>query len=96
MIVDLLPTSEILAMFSGIRNECHLCSIDVEGHEKAVLEGIDFDTFRPQVFLVESLKYDPIKSTEELYHEWEPILLQQGYQFRYSTRDKVNRVYVRD
>lgn len=94
--VELLPTHEVLQMFSNIRNECRLCSVDVEGHEAAVLRGIDFTVFRPEVFVVESLRYDPECSHEPTWPEWEPILLQNGYRFHWQTGDGVNRVYIRE
>lgn len=53
-----------------------LCSMDVEGHEKQVLEGIDWTTFRPDVFVVEWAGQDG----NDLSAEWLPILLSNGYQ----------------
>ncbi len=95
VVVDLVPTREVLQSYSAVRNDCLLCSIDVEGHEQAVLQGIDFETFQPKVFVVESLKYDPVESHEQLWPQWEPILLANGYEFLTETRDKVNRIYRR-
>lgn len=64
-------------------------SIDVEGHEREVLEGMDFTRFRPTVMLVESTL--PLKS-EPNHQRWESILLDAGY--AYATFDGLNRYYV--
>ena len=58
-VVELLTTREGLALFPWIRDLCDLCSIDVEGFERQVLEGIDFSLFKPRVFIVEAIQYHP-------------------------------------
>lgn len=67
----------------------HFLKIDVEGMEKAVLEGADFGKIRPWIVLVESTLPN---SREESHSEWEPTLLNAGYQHAYS--DGINRFYV--
>jgi FkbM family methyltransferase len=64
--------------------------IDVEGWERQVIEGGDWTRFRPRVLLVEATKPN---STEPTWHEWEPLLLAQGYLFAWF--DGLNRFYVR-
>jgi FkbM family methyltransferase len=63
--------------------------IDVEGFEKQVLLGADFDKFRPMVILVESTEPN---SQLENYLEWEYILEENKYQFCYG--DGLNRFYL--
>lgn len=73
--------ANILADHADIRDRCQLCSIDVEGHERQVLEGIDWATFHPAVFVIEYRRFaenDP-GNAEDLSGEWEPLLQQQGY-----------------
>jgi FkbM family methyltransferase len=105
-LIEVAPLSFILNEFPTIRDGCHLCSIDVEGHEKQVLEGIDFQTFRPLVFIVEALKFSPalgydaggapiLPVREELWPQWEPILLEAGYRFYKKTTTGLNRFYLR-
>ncbi len=94
-IVDLTIGAEVLDEFWVVRDQARLCSIDVEGHEPAVLRGLDLTRFRPEVFLVESLRYDPDESRTHLWPLWEPLLLAADYEFRYQTRDGVNRLYTR-
>jgi len=65
-------------------------SIDVEGHERHVIEGADWQTFRPRVVLVEATV--PL-TTIPSHESWEPILLKGGYLF--ATFDGLNRYYVR-
>ena len=64
-------------------------SVDVEGHERQVLEGMDFTRFRPTVMVVEATR--PM-ATEQTHGQWESILLNAGY--RYATFDGLNRYYV--
>lgn len=64
--------------------------IDVEGHEREVIEGGDWKRFRPRVALVEATR--PM-STESTHQRWEHILL--GADYLYATFDGLNRYYVR-
>ena len=65
------------------------CKIDVEGSEKDVLLGFDFQNYRPQVFLIEStLPASQIPS----YSSWEYILIDNNYTFVYQY--SINRFYV--
>ena len=65
-------------------------SVDVEGHEREVLEGGDWDRWRPRVVLVEATR--PGTSVPS-HDDWEPILVKAGYAF--VTFDGLNRYYVR-
>ena len=67
----------------------HWLKIDVEGHERAVLEGWDANRLRPWIIVVEAtLPNDRTAS----YEDWEPILLKAGYQCVYN--DGLNRFYL--
>jgi FkbM family methyltransferase len=65
--------------------------IDTEGHEVSVLEGADFNRWRPHVVVVEATWPHTQRPSHE---EWEPLLLQAGYAF--AVFDGVNRFYVSD
>lgn len=69
--------------------EIHFCKIDVEGVEREVLLGYDFENFRPKVFCIESTKPGTFISTHNL---WEDILIKNNYSFVYQY--KVNRFYI--
>ena len=71
--------------------EIHFLKVDVEGAERAVLAGADFDKVRPWIILVEATR--PM-STEETYATWEPLLLQANYHFAWF--DGLNRFYIAD
>ena len=58
--------------------------IDVEGHEREVIEGGDWTRHRPRIVLAESNGYE----------SWEPVLIEAGYHF--TLFEGVNRFYVRD
>ena len=63
--------------------------IDVEGAEGDVLAGNDFTRFRPRVICLEAVIPG---SMAEGWHQWEPGLLAQGYEF--ILYDNLNRFYV--
>jgi FkbM family methyltransferase len=69
--------------------EIDFLKIDVEGAERAVLEGNDWQRFRPKVIMAEALV--PI-TLAPAWHAWEPILTANGY--RYAFADIINRYYV--
>lgn len=64
-------------------------SIDVEGHEREVLEGADWKRFRPRIVVVEATKpTTPIPN----HDGWEQLLLDADYVF--ASFDGLNRYYV--
>jgi FkbM family methyltransferase len=69
--------------------EVHFLKIDVEGAEKAVLQGFDLARYRPWVVLVEATEPN---STVPTHQDWEPLLTGRGYLF--ACFDGLNRYYV--
>jgi len=69
----------------------HFLKIDVEGAEKAVLEGADLRRFRPWIVVMEATA--PL-SPDDTRHEWEDLLCGQGY--RFAIFDGLNCFYVAD
>lgn len=65
--------------------------IDVEGMEKDVLLGADFNRYRPLILVIESTM--PCTDTPN-YEAWENIVLDNRYHFVYSRGN--NRFYVAD
>ncbi len=65
-------------------------SIDVEGHEREVIEGGDWKRHRPRVVVVEAVTAEGFVPNHQ---EWEPLLLGSGYLF--GLFDGLNRFYVR-
>lgn len=63
--------------------------VDVEGGERAVLEGADWDRFRPRLVLVEATRPE---TDVPSWDDWEPILVRAGYRFLYF--DGLNRFYA--
>ena len=57
--------------------------------EESVIRGIDLSAWRPWVIIAESTKP---RSTEQVHHGWEPLLLQSGYVF--CLFDGLNRYYL--
>ena len=76
-------------------------SVDVEGHEREVLAGADFDRWRPRVILVEATEpatleeaIDTPRLLPASHETWEPILTEARY--RFVAFDGINRFYVRE
>jgi FkbM family methyltransferase len=67
----------------------HFLKVDVEGAEEAVFRGTDFEKIRPWIIVVEATLPN---SQEESYSDWEPLLLNAGYEYVYF--DGLNRYYV--
>jgi FkbM family methyltransferase len=65
-------------------------SIDVEGHEKEVLEGADFRRYRPRIIVIEATRPN---TTEPSHQHWEHLILPNDYVF--AVFDGLNRYYVR-
>lgn len=72
-----------------VTGEIHFLKIDVEGFEKAVIEGADFQRFRPWIVVAEALRPN---STEEIHQQWEGLLSSANYRLTYS--DGINRFYL--
>ena len=68
--------------------EIHFCKIDVEGFEREVLEGMDWN-YRPWVFCMESTKPN---TDIPCHEEWEHILIENGYALKYA--HGINRYYI--
>jgi len=62
--------------------------VDVEGHELEVLQGADWDGWLPEVWCIEAIDAATLQPN---HHQWEPILLDHGYEFAYF--DGINRFY---
>lgn len=69
--------------------EIQFCKIDVEGGERNVLLGFEFENYRPKVFCIESTKPG---TSIPCHYLWEDILLKNNYSFVYQY--KINRFYI--
>ena len=67
----------------------HFLKIDVETHEKEVLESMDFTRYQPWIVVVESTFPNTL---EPLHETWEHLLTEQGYIF--ALQHTVNRYYI--
>jgi FkbM family methyltransferase len=74
---------------SYCRSEIHFLKIDVELAELQVIQGMNFEKYRPWIVVVEATL--PNLQTED-YTAWEPLLLESDYRLVY--RDGLNRFYV--
>lgn len=88
--VKVTTLQKICEDYVGDRDIAFL-KIDVEGMEKDVLLGMDFEKFRPQILVIEAtLPCTDIPN----YEEWEGIVLDNHYHLAYKRG--INRYYVAD
>lgn len=87
--VPVMTCKKIFEIYENNIENIQFFKIDVEGNEKEVLEGIDFDKVRPWIFVVESTQPGTMISTAE---NFEGILLNNGYD--YCFQHGINRYYV--
>ena len=71
------------------QGDIHFLKVDVEGAERDVLAGADFELFRPWIVVVEATR--PL-SQEENHREWESLILGNAYHFVWF--DGLNRFFV--
>lgn len=86
-----IPTLSLKTICEAyVRNQSiDFLKIDVEGWEKHVIEGADWNRYRPKVLCIEATQ--PM-TTNPVYDEWEPLVFEAGY--RFVKADMVNRFYV--
>lgn len=85
--VPLLPLTQICQ--EHVTGDIHFLKIDVEGAEKEVLSGMDFQRWRPWILVVEAT----VPMSQNTVHQtWEPLVTDAGYEFAYF--DGLNRYYV--
>lgn len=69
--------------------DVHFMSIDVEGAESIVLQGLSLDSYRPWILCVEAVLPG---TTTPSHQDWEPGILARDY--RYVAFDGINRWYI--
>lgn len=67
----------------------HFLSVDVEGHEREALLGLDLQRWRPWILCVEATAPD---SRRLVHEQWEDVVLAAGYEL--VAFDGLNRWYV--
>lgn len=87
--VQTVTLKEICEEYVPMGQQIHFLKVDVEGAELQVLQGSDWERFRPWVVVLEATL--PLSQVEN-YQEWELVLLGVGYVFAYA--DGLNRFYV--
>jgi FkbM family methyltransferase len=86
--VPTIRFDDLIKEYPHIEANCDFCSIDVEGHEKAVLLSMNLVSFRPSVFCIEAVKWHPFG---RVHKDWEYILTEAGYKL--LTHNLQNRFY---
>ncbi len=88
-VIKITTLSNICDEWCPPPQEIHFCKIDVEGFERDVLLGMNFDKYRPYVIVMESAEPGTTVSSHE---KWESILLENNYRLAYAYG--VNRYYT--
>jgi FkbM family methyltransferase len=92
MPVQIAPLWDILKLYPMMDwTKTDFCSIDVEGHEGAVLEGFDWESFRPRVIMLEYRMYGAEQPGEDLSDQWDHHLIGQGYVLKH--KNKLNQIW---
>lgn len=89
--VETQTLTQVIAQHCPKDQTIHFLKIDVEGHERKVLEGMDWTRFRPVVVLIEAVH---ATTREPVWDEWEQLILRANYQLIYF--DGLNRYYLRN
>ena len=90
-IIQIVTLESICEKYIKEGQEISFLKVDVEGAEKSVLLGANFEKYRPWIVVMEST----IPCTDiESHEDWETILLDNRYQFVFSSG--INRYYVAD
>ena len=86
-VVPMRPLADICAQYVA-GQDIHFLKIDVEGFETDVLQGMDFQRFRPWIALVEAT----LPNSQQISADWEPLVVNAGY--RKVFFDGLNRYYI--
>ena len=89
IIVRLQTMSNICKEYIPKKKIINFCKIDVEGDEREVLLGFDFENYRPNAFCIEYTKPGTLLIN---YNRFEDILLKNNYEFIFSYG--INRYYI--
>ncbi|AWI08433.1 FkbM family methyltransferase [Ereboglobus luteus] len=85
--VPVYPLKDILAPYAN--RDIHFLKIDVEGMETEIIEGMDFQKYRPWILVIEAIA----PSTQDpTYDQWERYIIEANYAYVYF--DGVNRYYL--
>ena len=79
--IEVDTMSNICRKYTPKNETIQFCKIDVEGGEKDVLLGYDFENYRPKVFCIEATQPNTSIPCHDL---WEDILLKNDYSFIYQ------------
>ncbi len=69
-VVAVRPLSDVLSEYCDANTTIHFMKIDVEGYEKEVLLGNDWDRFRPQILCIEA---------NHVKVDWHTLITSKGY-----------------
>lgn len=77
--IDVFPINYILQNFFKNNVKPNFVSIDTEGLELAILKEFDFNSYRPEVFCVETISYSAYRSEQIKDTEISEYMKSKGY-----------------
>ena len=88
--VDLLPLKSIIQ--SGFPSSCpNFVSVDIEGIDFEVIKTFDFNTYRPEVFCIETLTYTEDNTETK---EWEIVEYLKSKNYMIFADTYINTIFV--
>lgn len=92
--ISVKPLNYWLQHYLNFR-QCDFVSLDVEGHELSVLQGIDFTRFQTKCFIVEThARGNLVNWLHRDYEAIDQLLSQNGY--RAVLRNRINTFWLHD
>ena len=89
--VDVETLSDIFKKYIG-KNSIDLLSVDVEGFDLKVLEGNDWNRFKPKIVCIESVEHDISGLNNKERKDIDKFLSSKGYEKRFD--NNLNSIYV--
>lgn len=90
-IVKIETLSDILAQHLGTKT-IDLLSVDVEGFDLKVLQGNDWDTFKPRLICIESVEHDITGVNKKERKDIDGFLTSKGYEKKFN--NNLNSIYM--
>lgn len=87
--IEIISLKKILEQYAP--QKIHIMSIDVEGYDLEVLKTNDWDQFRPQYIVIETVEYNRYMLGKKLHDTFDPFMEPVGY--RKVADTYINTIY---
>jgi FkbM family methyltransferase len=90
--IPVSPLKEILNQYAS-NKEIDILSVDTEGFDMEVLESNDWNKFKPNFIILETIEYERNGGGKKLNHIFDPYLKEKGYEKIAETY--INSIYAK-